>query len=413
MLKRKLPCCEWNEKKRQKHWKWNCDICECTFPKKREHDNHVNGQHKCKKCSKIVSTEEERLQHEDEHRREEEASQELKRQHEAMNDSFVLNFLIPKKLNEYTPDPDNELDFEYIFRKHYEHIGSDDIVYFVTELNLCIEEFWDNEIGVDDVIYLLEKGAISEPDATAFLDNNCNLCFVDYYKELIEYFLDNGFTIKPLWVARFIEDDELIQRIKSKFEFEFDEIYDARYECSDFFDNNDRDHFYVNVHKHFPDPEFDDPFKDPFDDYKQVSTDRVEDVLHRRYYYNEEDDELNIVIDSYRGNYSISLGKSKRMMKRPLQDLISKYQSAVDSYETSNEQVSQLFDEKEEIVNEVEAENPNYEYMEREFRNDALESNSEWCNVMDEIHKVALPERNYWANRVALLYFVISNKIIE
>lgn len=118
----------------------------------------------------------------------------------------------------------------------------------------------------DGVLYLQEKGAISEQTATVWLDSHC-VTYHDY-KKLIEYFLENDFTTKPDYVARNIEYDQLIERMNSKFKFTFDEIYDA---CDQFIYSNENglNHFYVNVHKHFPDPDFQDPFKDPFDDYKK------------------------------------------------------------------------------------------------------------------------------------------------
>lgn len=384
----------------------------------------MSSAHRCKKCWEILTNDEERLEHEEKHKREEEENQAK----EAMVDAWVVHFVIPKKLDEYKPDPDQEFDFQYIFEKHYKHIGKEEVLYFVTQMGLDINEFGFLEIHGKHVVYLLEKNAITEQIAAEWLDNKSYSAQEVICEELFEYFLENDFTIKLEWVAWLIENDKLMELVKAKFEFTFDEIYNAQREEQ--FDVFDRDNyhkflFYERVHKHFPHSNYENPFADDeegesdpfeeeedlFDEYKSVSTEHVEDILHRRYWYDEEDDELSIVIENDRGNVSISIGKCKKMMDRDLQDLISEYRTAIDLYKEANEEVSKLFDKKEKIVEEINKELGEYSgYRGKEYRQDAFYLNSKWGGVMEHIYKDAIPERNDCANQVALLYFVISKK---
>lgn len=136
-----------------------------------------------------------------------------------------------------------------------------------------------------------------------------------------------------------------------------------------------------------------------------VQSDHVVDYLHKEYLYDEKHDELfvYIYIDSKRRK--ISLGECKDMLEEDLEDLIIEYNAAIDEYKKAQENVSELFNEKNDIEDNID-ERRSF----GENRYDNYHMNSAWCNVMDDIYKVALPYRNECANDVAKLYFVISKK---
>lgn len=50
----------------------------------------------------------------------------------------------------------------------------------------------------------------------------------DYVMKIIWYLLDKDYKFKAEWAASVIKNDELIERIKQKHAFTFDEIYKAR-----------------------------------------------------------------------------------------------------------------------------------------------------------------------------------------
>ncbi|XP_055326873.1 uncharacterized protein LOC129580453 [Sitodiplosis mosellana] len=186
-----------------------------------------------------------------------------------------------------------------------------------------------------------------------------------------------------------------MERIKEKYTYTFDEVYKAREEDS-FFDSRARDEFYVQVHKHFPDPDFEDPFADPFIDFERVSTEHVHDHLQNRYFYDEEDDDLSIVIGWGDERQDISLGSCEGLLNMNLQDLIERYNKATAEYDKANDTVSELFKKREEEL-------------------DAASTEKEREDIRDhyyyEIYKDgALSERNHIANEVSKLYFVIAQK---
>lgn len=80
-----------------------------------------------------------------------------------------------------------------------------------------------------------------------------------YGMEMLAYLLDKDYKIEAEWVAKLIDDDELIERIKKKHTFTLMEIYEARDDIrvkNKYF----QEIFYGQVYKHFPDPDYADPF---------------------------------------------------------------------------------------------------------------------------------------------------------
>lgn len=144
----------------------------------------------------------------------------------------------------------------------------------------------------------------------------------------------------------------LIERIKGKYTFAFDKIYEAKTSRYEFNEYRNRKNVYVQVHKHFPDPNFEDPFGDP---YKAVSTKHVSDHLCQRYFYYDDDtdddekDELWIKLHDDR---EISLGSCKQMLKKDLSTLIEEYGAAIKDYEEAINWQRWLIDRSTEVLHE-------------------------------------------------------------
>ncbi|XP_031623744.1 uncharacterized protein LOC116341037 [Contarinia nasturtii] len=394
--KRKLNCCEWNEKKRQKSHHHSCYYCECTFQKKNELNGHMDSVHKCRTCRQILLTEDIRAQHKIKHEEEQRKRKELLNLQKQRDDDLVLNYVKTNKLDEYKTEPDYEPNFYHIVN-HFD-LEKEQLLTLVKKFDvediLCFRGGCDTFTS-EEIIYLLENDAVSVENVADFLNGmTWSLGDDEVVSELVEYFLDKEINIKREWVAKVINDDALIERIKKKYTYSHDEIYEARHRDSIFPDNDGWDEFYVQVHKHFPDPDFEDPFADPYSHFKCVVTEHVHDHLHNRYFYDEEDDKLSIVVGG-NNEREISLGSCKGMFTNNLQSLIRKYNKATEQYDKANDEVSELFDKREEELNAKLTENQK-------------------LGILDcydhAIYKDALPERNEIANWVSKLYFVISMK---
>lgn len=133
---------------------------------------------------------------------------------------------------------------------------------------------------------------------------------------------------------------------------------------------------------------------------ERVYTENVTDYLHKAYLYNAKKDKLFIYVGFPRRK--ILIGKCKTMIETAdLDDLIYKYRDAIDEYELQNIAVSELFQKKKEIEDELGGGRDEYV---------PFDMNNRWLDIVDEIYKIALPERNKCANTVAHLYFIISKK---
>lgn len=253
--KRKMKCCEYNANRKRVKYELHhhsCEFCECTFQKKKEKENHINGNHKCRKCYQIVLTEEIRAEHEIKHVEEQRQKDEKEKKQREMDADLVRNYVKTGKLDEYQIDPNYELNVYDILVHHY--MEKDELLQFAKKFEI------DNIIGYgdmetfscEDITYLLENNAVEFKDVTVFLDGTTYWLGDDeIVSELLAYFLDKGYDIKPEWVAKAINDDALMERIKQKYTFTFDEIYKARRRDS-MFDQSSWDDLYVQVRKHFP-----------------------------------------------------------------------------------------------------------------------------------------------------------------
>lgn len=282
VAKRKLQlhCCGNYVTKRHKHKFWSCHYCECVFRDASSQQGHISNVHKCPKCHEFILTDDLCAQHKIKHDKEEELKmqQKLKEQQRQLEieqecDNFVLNYVKTNKLDEYQLRPDCKLDFSYIFSDRFD-LEKEELLAIVKKFDIdilsadlydCHERFLN---GGEKIIYLLENGALSvESDSfLSWMDNLTYRIDATIINDMVEYFLDKDYEIKPNWVAavasHIFERDEVIERIKEKYTFTFDEIYEAGYECH--LENPDRREFYRNIHKHFPNPDFPDPnFPDP------------------------------------------------------------------------------------------------------------------------------------------------------
>lgn len=134
-------------------------------------------------------------------------------------------------------------------------------------------------------------------------------------------------------------------------------VYKAcdRYYFNTYTNKDAIDEFYVAVHAHFLNPNFKDPFADPYEDFKYVSTTNVRDYLHQRYFYDDEDDELFILADDdyddddNENEREISLGHCKEMLQRDLHDLINEYKQTIIVYDKCEAEVSKGIEEMDEV----------------------------------------------------------------
>lgn len=402
--KRKLKCCERNSKRKKPNviHKHLCHYCECTFQEKDGLALHVYYAHQCRDCRQVILTEKVRAQHkikhEEEQRKLDEAlrkREELKEQRRLKCDELVFDYVNTNKLDEYEPDPDFELDIDYII--HHHKLNKDELLRFVQKFELNdILNYGDQEtFSCEKVVHLLENGALSVQDVVDYLDSMTYWLgdSDDPIFGLVSYFLDKGYEIKREWVAKVVTDDALVERIKQKYTFTYDDIYRARKQDS-MFDHEAWKRFRVQVHKHFPDPDFEDPFADPYADFECVSTEHVSDYLNNRYFYDDEDDQLFIVIRSY-PEREVFLGNCQDDLKLDLQTLIGQYNAAYEEYKKANAELNELFEQREVDLSAELTENQR-------------------LGVLDDyyhaIDKGTLLERNHWANEVSKLYFVIAQK---
>lgn len=405
--KRKSSCCEENEKKRQKFFQHQCDYCECTFQKKVQLKCHVGQVHGCATCGQTMLTKDVRSEHEIKHaeeRREREENErkemELKELQHQKDDDLILNYVKTNKLDEFPSDPDYQPDHQYIYNNFLHKLDNEELLRFAKKFGVSgifdddgeFEDFFDR-ITYNQIVHLLENDVVSVEDVADYISNMTDSYYPpDIMPELVTYFLDKDYEIKREWVAKLVDrDDALIERIKQKHTYTFDEIYGAR-DLSEFHQNADRDEFYKQVHEHFPDPDYEEPFAN----YKLVKSKHVHDHLHHRYCYDKKNDELSILIKLYSRNEhrEISLGKCKELFQKNLQELKMEYEKATKEYDEANQTVQDLFDEREAALDE-----------DREEGRCHLTTLDDYY---DKIYGEAIPDRNFWANKVSMLYFVIS-----
>lgn len=200
-----------------------------------------------------------RAEHTLRHNQEDQLKKLQKQRQHKMDDDFVL-WVKANKLNEYRSHLlDYEPDFDYIFDRY--HFEKEELLQIAKNFNGQFYDFLHGYFSVcseypfeyGHLIYLVEN---HEFPIDVLLDRLDDFMFMldseQFVSATLMYFLDINYKIKPEWVARAIEDDNLIERIKEKYTFTFDEIYGAHNEDI-LYSNELVDDFYVQVHKHFPD----------------------------------------------------------------------------------------------------------------------------------------------------------------
>lgn len=285
--KRKMCCCDTNSKKQEKNKRKasiQCDYCQCTF-----YTHNLRGQHmllhQCAYCgSDCFAVDGGRtceLRHEQEYQLEELQD---RRQRE-MDDNFVFAYVKAFRLTEYRPQLDDyEPNFDYIllnyrfekeewltiikkYKRQFLHsfFGSFKGWYLI---GLGKREHFTEQFNAEMFPYLLSNRAMNIQDVADFLqiifrkeENNA------YAKSIVSHLTDNGYTIKAEWVANVINDDELIERIKQKHTFTYDQIHKTS-QWDTPLDANGLKMFYTQLQKHFYNSNFENPFdEEPETDY--------------------------------------------------------------------------------------------------------------------------------------------------
>lgn len=256
--KRNMDCGEPNEEKRQKPDERACQYCERTFRKEVDRDDHVNSVHKCSTCYDVVLTDGMRAIHNSRHQQEAQLEQlELQQQHQK-DDDFVLCYVKANELHEYRPSSEYEPDFDYIFANH--HFNQYELLQIVSKFK---SEFLDSMFALQnfgniqcaDLIHLVDNGALPIDDLANVVHSLLyEIHDEDFVFKLISYLLEKDCEIKAEWIAETIYNDELIERIKQKHTFTFEDVYEAG-EGSPIWalwSDDQKEAFRIQVNRHFP-----------------------------------------------------------------------------------------------------------------------------------------------------------------
>lgn len=195
----------------------NCECGHIMFSRK-EHDKHFKMHLKESEMEKVHSKLEAQLE-------------KLEQLRQVELDDDIVLYAKAKVLDEYKPSVDYIPNFKDIF-SYYRKLSNDDLVQpvrmFKTGFFKAISNAFRLQYGVDTLIYLVENNALSIDDVATFFDRQ-TVYFTSEKRrkhDMISYFLDRGYAIKPKWVAFIIDNSELIHRIKKKYSFTFNEIYE-------------------------------------------------------------------------------------------------------------------------------------------------------------------------------------------
>lgn len=353
-------------------------------PKKKLLPNYRS--HECHDCHELLTSAEEETLHKQKHEEERLAIKQA-------TDDFVKLFVLPNHLDDYNGE--FQISFDHLFSTYRENITLEHLEFFITKLDLDIMKY-SYAFGSDNIISLFERNVITEKKLTDVISDNP----LETY-DLIEYLLEHNYSIEADWVGiliRYGVDDELIESIKEKHNFTFDEIFGA-VRCWD--DRSERE-FHKAVHKFFPDSDFEEsepeshtywqsyPDSDSdsevgpdVSEFVNVATYITNDYLHHKYHYDESEDQLWIMV---RTGAKFNIGKLCELNKLGLHTLLKKYKTAIDVYKFANERVQKLF-------NRLEFGH----YFDRDYLNEGL-------------YDHAIPFRNDCANMVSKIYFVIAEK---
>lgn len=240
-------------------------------------DIHTES-HQCSRCGEILSDLDNAQLHKTRHRQESQIGVFKKQRQREMDDDFVLCYVKANRLNEYEPRLDYEPDFRsissnYLFEKEEWLMLMNKFKPHL--LHVLFESFEDSfgrkkqkrlfkRLNAQILSYLLEYGALSVIDAIDFLNHLLNTDgYEDHASAIVSNLLQRGCNVKTEWVAKVLNDDELIQRIKEKCTYTFDEIHKARqWDVFSPFDVNKLKTFGANIQKHFYHPKFKYPMED-------------------------------------------------------------------------------------------------------------------------------------------------------
>lgn len=174
------------------------------------------------------------------------------------------NYVKTNKLDDYQPEIGYKPNYEYILNTYSNILENEELLRFIKRFELkgflCNYQTY-RLFNFEKITYLLKNNAVCIEDIVTYLDKAARSVGGDkFISEWIPYFLNKDHEIKPQWVVKVIDDDELIERIKPKHTFTFKEVINSRQQTS-FRDQDDRDKFSVQVRKHFS-PEVKDPLAD-------------------------------------------------------------------------------------------------------------------------------------------------------
>lgn len=303
-----------------------CEYCEYKLHSKRMRANHMII-HECSKCHEIVLTDDVRAIHDARHQQEGQLNKLQRQRQRKIDEDFAL-YVKANRLNEIRSKLDYEPDFNYIVSKYQfqmeEWLEIVKIFKFKI-LNFFYGSFedhakrrqhecWIQQLNAKVIAYLLKNEVLSVPNAIAFLDILMNKVeYNDYEAVIVSYLLDNGCNIKVEWAAKVINHDEIIERIKVKHSFTFNQIHKARkWDLFSPFDFNALKMFYVQIQKHF----FNSALERPFCDINVAES--VRNHQQSRYIYDNENDNLTMFVGS--GKLQCSIGKSAGFLNKCLQD---------------------------------------------------------------------------------------------
>lgn len=316
----------------------------------------------------------------------------LKKQRQReLNDDFVLCYIKANKPADCRSQSGFKPDYRYIIKNFtFENEELLRLVKkFKSEFRDTLHYRSDHKFPFEwwSLFYLVEHNALSLEDVATLLDNLMyGSANVDFVLKILAFLLDNDYKIKPEWVANAINDNALMERIKAKHTFTFDEIFEAS-NWNPYSHDDERNALCAKIRRHFPD-------SGQYAHFKCVQTNLVRDHLKNWYFYDREMDELSMVVGIDAIEREIPLGHCAEMMQKSLYELIASYEKATRDYEELNEHIENLFQRRDAVLNR-----------------EALSANERcemWKNLDEEIQSAALSARDQQEEIVSKLYFVIS-----
>lgn len=132
---------------------------------------------------------------------------------------------------------------------------------------------------------------------------------------------------------------------------------------------------------------------DPYEKFKCVSTELVRDHLQQEYFYEDEKDQLSIVVGYGHKRRIIEMGGCEELLDKDVEELKADYEREIEVYEKLNDTVSEGFAQMEEVNDRDDLDRENKAYYKEDIWKGSLRDD--------------LSERNAQANIVSKIYFSI------